>query len=456
MSSKCENNSPFGTFLQPNLHKIASSSNCVIHFLYHNLNFDSHNLHKFSLLPPHPFTVTQIPQKLTWPDDYTSLLLATKRPRRFQNYSRHAKFCHFMIFYSNPVPSRDTLGLWLRLLVLQYFDNVEKRGTPGYHRQGICEADNFYALHITRWGENKAKNGRIYTDCCLGVDHRSYLVPNFGQLVLNDNREGSVTLCLHSPRMMLPIAQNWKCYTNFENNTFSSFLLIQAQTHFRFDINLPETSIREIANGIARLSLISNVEKYIVLHLLARAVGVNISTTCLQKDDLGCNFSTISFNEFPSNWAIYVWKSTPVVVETRNLHFLTCYSHSKVSFLTYTTPFDGYVWIAMAVSILSVSVTAKCFVSLGKYVKRDEGKMKKSKMWTTLGDVTFRVTGMLFDQIDAFSGKIANYSELRILLACWAMVTTVLISSYKGLVILGLNAPPPVQYLEEFKVIKVA
>lgn len=451
VSSRGENTNEksynFGTFLLPNLRYIISSSPCITHFLHHKLDFYSHNLDKSSPHLLNPFTVNQIPPKLSWPNEYRSLLMLTRTHSRIRSYTRHSKrFCHFMIFYSNPAPSADTLGFLLRLFVLQFFDNGFKLG-PRYGGNNFFHGDNFYALHIARREQNVGD--KIYTHCCLRGDHRSAILPNFGQLFLAGD---SVTMCLHSPRMSSPNRQNFKCFQDFrDENLFPLFSVIQAQTAFRYDVYLPAVKVRQLRNGVDSLNELENAARYIVLHILAGRANANVSTSCLQ-DLEGCSFPMITTHESTSLWAAYVYKSTPVAVGAKNLHFLTCYSRSEVTFSTYTTPFDVYIWGAIAASIICVAVTAHGLVSLIHVIRRDD---KVGINMKTLPDVTFRIMGILLDQIDGLAVKSGNYTELRVLLAVWVMVATVMTSSYKGLVILGLNAPPPSQYLDKFEVCKL-
>lgn len=430
----------YGSFQRPDLHRIISQIPCTTHVMHHNLDF-----HSFEVKNPTVLSlISTLQLDRLVPMEYKSLQQRSILHFYLRYYSRHRKFCYFYIFYSNPPWDSVSLGLLMRLYILEGHDSV-RQDQGDQKTSDTNQVDYIYAIFVTT---GKQTYFQDVTTRLPGSQYVAYLkpnifllsiVPNFGLLFLSDTREGNV-LCVSTRQMSYPVRKELIC----EFIPYQELLHYFSQRHLehnRFRLPPDFPGFQRGTFGSSIFSQISNPDIFLLVKILAPSCNVSIILLANAEES---NLPVIYSGETSALWDIYHWTSTIVIVGEKNLHFITCHSRKQLSFDLYIKPFDFLSWICLAGFVLIVVGALRGFFALLS--------VKSETRYTGLTSLAFWTVGTLLEQVDTISGKPAEYSGFRLFLAIWLLLASVITNGYKSFVMMSLNVPEVLLYPHSFEV----
>lgn len=433
----------YGTFQHPSLNGLISSIPCTTHIMHYNLDFLLLKLNN----PIEPLLISVLPPSLTLPMEYKYLQDRTVHHFYSRYYTRHRKFCYFYIFYSNPPWDTVTLGLLMRLYILQAHEEL-RRVRQELTKQDTNQAGYLYAIFITE-NQNFFKDGKVSRQ---KSQYLAYLrpdifllsvIPNFGLLFLSGKMEGEI-LCIATGQESYPIQKQLICHSRphmaLVNYFMPSYL---KQNQFQLARDFP--GLRENNPYLGMVTQTSNAALFLLMEILAPSCNLSIIPFCHSALDEKCSLPAISAGETPMFWDMYHWTSTNVVFGEKDLHFLTCYSKKKTSFDLYIKPFDFYTWMCLLGCVLLLVCALSGFASLASL------NLGTSRLG--LSALGFWALATLLDQVKGISGLPTKVSGFHLLLGVWVLLASIITSGYKSVVIMSLNIPETILYPNSFEVI---
>lgn len=421
----------FGTTEEPNISGLIASSNCVTHIV-------TDNFISLNTPPKNPLQVTITHRNFSW----------TQRNKyfRFKNNERFLTFCRFTLLYSKKPLDSKKLGVWTYSFVITYFGDTLKVGIFGRtYTLGIgTKFENFYVLWISTRLSVSDKNSVIYD---IKARYPG-IIPNFGILLLT---ETDPKICIHSPKLSMPLARNLLCFEALATlNVFRVLRLPRVEPLLclknKFSGLFEDASRKELE--IKSFNEIKTAAGYIIVKIFGHDLNISVEINvcpCNSRQHL----VTVRTGMTAVSSLNDGWTSTAVFVESENFHFLTCYSQKQIEFWFFAQPFDNFTWIII---LLCVGVIAGAIFCYEEIFRVMEFKMLFSiKKKVGLDLVVFWTAGVLVEQTFE-TAKETKLWGVRVLIAAWILMATIVTNGYKSLAITGLNAPLPSNFPEEFQV----
>ncbi|OXA43215.1 hypothetical protein Fcan01_22097 [Folsomia candida] len=431
----------YGTFSQPSVNQIISSFiPCTMHIMHHNLDSVSLELN----YPTGPVLLSILPPSLTLLTEYQTQQNRTVSHFYSRYYTRHRKFCYFYIFYSNPPWDTVSLGLLMRLHILQVHEQV-KRGQRELEKWDTNQVGYLYAIFATTEPQNYFQEvQKSYRSWHFAHVNSNVLllavIPNFGLLFLSDTSERDI-LCVSAPQVSYPIQKLLVCHSQPPQAFVRYFGLSHLQQNqFRLARDFSDLQGNILVSR--DVSKISNAALFILLEILAPASNISIISNCWNTNEEKCSLPIINEGETSGDWSIFHWSSTYVIVAEKDLHFLTCHSKNRQSLDLYIKPLDLSTWICLVGAMLILVGALRSFVSMVS--------LSSERRNPGLQSLCFWALGTLLEQLKPFSGRPANFSGFRLLVGIWVVAISVIINGYKSFVIMSLNVPDVLVYPDSY------
>ncbi|OXA54288.1 hypothetical protein Fcan01_11724 [Folsomia candida] len=434
--------SNYGTFSQPSLNAILSSFiPCTTHVMHNNVDSVSLELSYAT----GPVLLSILPPSFTLPTEYQTHKNRTVSHVYSRYYTRHRKFCYFYIFYSNPPWDAVSLGLLMRLHILQVHEEIKRRQRE-LEKWDTNQVSYLYAIFVTTEQQNYfqkvQKPDRFWHLAHLKSNVLLLaVIPNFGLLFLSDKSERDI-FCVAAPQVSYPFQKVLICHSR----PLQAFTRYFGSTHlqqnqFRLPRDFPSLQGNKLGSRDVRQ--LSNAALFILVEILAPSSNISIIPYCWSPHEVKCSLPIINQGETSGDWDIFHWSSTYIIVAEKDLHFLTCHSNNRQSFDLYIKPLDLYTWICLAGAIFLFVGAARSFVSLVT--------LSSEKRHPGLKSLYFWALATLLEQVKPFNGKPTNFSGFRLLLGVWVLAISVIISGYKSFVIMSLNVPDELIYPDSYE-----
>lgn len=335
------------------------SAPCTTHIIHRNLEFENHQLNKIF----NPFLISSLSRfNSTTKLGYVNQIMEWNKKEVHSNNSNtphHRRFCMFLIFYSNPTFDNLSIGILLRLHVLQYFHT----GAKSYNfNRDVQLCSQFYALLITYWDLRIVATTVIYQfDFIISspqfISAVCSIVPNFAVLYVDKHTESN-RLCIHTPRMTFPFYKRLVCTDKFIH-VFPVYAKIQGAKNVEFDLLNTSPSIWRSYSLRTKTYQVTSADFFVAKTILMDTLNLTVrnAVDCSNTDIYTCSdYTTISPMQSTYYINTKIFATSFVTTMENNAHFMTCSSNEVHKFAAYIDPFDLSSWVGIVLGIVIVSI----------------------------------------------------------------------------------------------------
>lgn len=406
--------SNFGTIEAPNLTSIVTHcpQNCAPHLVTHHEiqpeNLDLSNFYKPVILS----STRETFPALNYVEQYKKI-----KPYLVQTSKRSGTFCRFLIFHLGNRPDIMRRTDLLHLYTFHYMKNWNHQVTT------VTSIQHVYVLVLLTEKDYKYFSNKKE----LLYRPNIRIIPNFAVLILSSlTQSANCTICVNKYDNSWPYLRNLQCVAFSVANNIATFY---AQIKIPWDWEFQRDHVLYNARS-QKSDFLDAVTK--TVHLVLKG---KLNLTFFD------NYVAFRARITESSMTEYMGQSacTIILANSVEYNFLTCHTTKELSFRFYQKPFQLWVWVGILLSLASLIVVGEIFVKLNF----------KENLSFSIG---IYFVGSVFESLTYIETKVKNANFFRVMVGAWLISVTTLTNCYKGLVIMGLNAPSDVKHPNVFEV----